>query len=258
MYRHAGHRVGLRDLLNDTYAMKERPPTIEVHDRRERLHAASLRRVGSLEEPHVVLHDVAWEDYERIGEALRDRPGLRLTYELGTLEIMTTSSRHERLKKCFARYLEMIIDELGMEMEVSGSMTFKQTGRRGLEPDECYWIQNAEKVRGCDYDPELHPPPDLIIEIEVSRSALSRMGLFASLKVPEVWRYRSKKLTIHRLHADGTYRIVKKSKVIPSIDVRVIPLFVEEGMDSGYQEGARRVKTWLRTIAENEEKDRPQ
>jgi Uma2 family endonuclease len=237
--------------------MRERPPTTEVYDRREAPRTTGLPRVGSLEEPHIVLHDVTWEDYERIGDALRDRPGLRLTYELGTLEIMTTSNRHERLKKCFARYLEMIIDGLEMEMEVGGSMTFKQTGKRGLEPDECYWIQNAGKVRGCDYDPELHPPPDLIVEIELSRSAVSRMGLFASLKVPEVWRYKAKKLTIHRLNVSGEYRVVKKSKALPLLDVRVIPILVEEGMDSGYQIGARRVEAWLRSVTRKHDEGSP-
>jgi Uma2 family endonuclease len=241
--------------MNDTSRMKERPPTTEVYDRREAPRTPGLRRVGSLEEARVVLHGIEWKDYEQIGEALRDRAGLRLTYELGTLEIMTTSNRHERLKKCFARYLEMIIDGLGMEMEVGGSMTFKQTGERGLEPDECYWIQNAAKVRGCDYDPELHPPPDLIVEIEVSRSALSRMGLFASLKVPEVWRYRAKRLTIHRLHLSGEYRVVKKSKALPQLDVRVLPRFVEDGMESGYQVGARRVQAWLRPIAQKQNEE---
>src|SRR5215469_8729091 len=77
-------------------------------------------------EPRVVLHAVSWQQYIAIGNALQDHPGLRITYDRGTLEFMTTSPEHERYKKRLGRLLEALIEEFGLKFETAGNMTFQR------------------------------------------------------------------------------------------------------------------------------------
>jgi hypothetical protein len=63
------------------------------------------------EEQHFLLSDVAWPSYLAIGQALADRAGLRLTYDRGNLEFMTTSRLHERYKKWLNRFIEQRADK---------------------------------------------------------------------------------------------------------------------------------------------------
>jgi Uma2 family endonuclease len=202
----------------------------------------------SNEEPRVLLHGVSWEEYESIGEALRDRPNLRLTYDDGALEIMTTSHRHEVLKKWMGGAIEALVEECGLSLAVGGSMTFKKVRRRrGLEPDECYWIANERVMRGrTDYDPEVHPPPDLALEVEVSRSAINRMALYATLGVPEVWRYDGERLRVFALGEDGAYHLRTGSAFFPGVPVEELPAFANPDQTKDYLSKLREFRTWVR------------
>ena len=140
----------------------------------------------------LVLHNVPWQSYVVIGDALPDRPALRMTYDRGNLEFMTTSPEHEKYKVRLGRLLEALVEECGLRVEPLGNMTMRREElERGLEPDECFWIANEPHMRArLDWDPRRDPPPDLVIEIEISRSALDRMGIYAALRVPEVCALR--------------------------------------------------------------------
>ena len=101
---------------------------------------------------------------------------------------MTTSALHDRFKEWIGTLVALIAEECDRGWISAGSMTFRREDlERGMEPDNCYWIENVEKV-ACmrDWDPQRDPPPDLVMEIEVSRSLLDRMGILAALGVPEV------------------------------------------------------------------------
>ena len=157
----------------------------------------------------VVLFNIDWRTYNVIGRALVDRPALRLTYDRGTLEIMTTSSEHERFKHVLRRLLETWAEERGIAIAGYGSMTFKRRKfLRGLEPDECYWIANEAQMRGRDHiDLRVDPPPDLVLEIDIFHSSLDRMGIYGILGVPEVWRYSKKRLVFRAASPTATTRI---------------------------------------------------
>src|SRR3954454_19090485 len=156
-------------------------------------------------EPRIVLRGVGWEGYERMLELVGDRP-IRLTYDRGDLELMVPSHDHERYKSLLGRLIETLTLELDLPCDAAGSTTWrKQLEDRGLEPDECYYLANAERVSGRKIDLEVDPPPDLAIEVEISRSALDRMGIYAALGVPEVWRFDGETLRVAQLRADGTY-----------------------------------------------------
>jgi Uma2 family endonuclease len=159
---------------------------------------------------------VSWEKYEQMAAWFEGRH-VRLTYDRGELEIMTVSHLHELDKHLLGRLLAALTEELNIDIHGAGSMTFKREDLdRGLEPDECYWIEHEMQMRSVrDYDPEQHPPPDLVLEVEVSRSALDRMGIYAALKVPEVWRWDGECLT---------FWLLKRGKHVESPISRSFPL----------------------------------
>jgi Uma2 family endonuclease len=196
----------------------------------------------------VVLHHVAWQDYIAIGDALRDRPALRLTYDRGTLEIMTTSNEHEWYKKRLGRFLETIAEECNRPIVPAGNMTFQREDLvRGFEPDECFWIAHEPVMRTrLHYDPQRDPPPDLTIEIEVTRSALNRMALFAAYGVPEVWRYDGATIHVHLLQPDGTYAPAERSPTFPAIPVAEIARFLAPDPNQDYLSVVRAFRAWVR------------
>jgi Uma2 family endonuclease len=196
----------------------------------------------------VVLHNIDWRAYCRIGSALADRPALRLTYDRGVLEIMTTSPEHERLKHFLRRLLEAWVDEFAVPIAGYGSMTFKRQKRlRGLEPDECYWIANEAAVRGRDrIDFRVDPPPDLILEIDITSSSLNRMAIYGILGVPEVWRYSRQNLMFLALQPGGDYLETPTSLSLPPLRPGdLLPYLVQRGhVDETTL--LRQFRTWIR------------
>jgi Uma2 family endonuclease len=126
-------------------------------------------------------------------------------------------------------------------------MTFQREDlARGLEPDECYWIEHESVVRGRDdIDLETDPPPDLVLEIEISRSALDRMSIYAALGVPEVWRWDGTKLAVNLLTRRGTYRMSDRSKAFPFLPLAEFARFLEPTKLSETQL-LRSFRTWVR------------
>lgn len=202
---------------------------------------------GHREEPRVLVPSVPWANYLVLGQALADRPGLRITYDCGVLEIMTTSHEHEAWKKRLNRLIEALLDELGMPFESGGNMTFQRADlNRAIEPDDCYWIAREPAMRGRDdFDQTRDPPPDLAIEIEYSRSAVNRMAIYAALRILEVWRYDGQTLSVHTLSGDG-YAEAERSPTFPAIPVREIARFLRADPTRDSVTRKREFLDWVR------------
>jgi Uma2 family endonuclease len=201
-------------------------------------------------EQRFVLHNVTWASYLTLGELFPDRPALRLTYDRGTLELMSTSPRHERYKKWLGRFLETIAEELNKPIVPGGSMTFQREDLdRGFELDDCFWIANESAVREkLTWEPANDPPPDVGLEMEVSRSALNRMAIFAAFRIPEIWCYDGKALRIHLLQADGTYQLSECSLAFPSIPVKELARFFPPAGSTDYLTAVAAVRAWVRSL----------
>jgi hypothetical protein len=201
------------------------------------------------DEQHLVLYNLSWESYLGIGLALSDRPALRLTYDRGTLEFMTTSRRHEFFKKWLNRFVETMAEELDRPIEPGGNMTFqRQDLARGLEGDECFWIEHEPEMRGKQtWDAGVDPPPDLFLEVEVSRTVVDRLAILAALEVPEVWTFDGTAIRVHHLQANGTYELADKSRFFPEIPLGELARFIgPEGTD--YLTAIRKFRAWVRQI----------
>jgi Uma2 family endonuclease len=172
----------------------------------------------------VVLSDISWELYEKILEAFGERR-LRHTYVDGMLEIMSPLHVHEWRKKFIGRLIEMMAWRTRVPIKSAGSTTLrKKLKRRGLEPDESYYVANEPVVRGRDeLDLRTDPPPDLAVEVDVTHKSLSRLEAYAKLGVPEIWRHDGEIVQFLKLDSKGTYTPVSHSVAFPrvaSADIR--------------------------------------
>ena len=177
---------------------------------------------------HMVLHGGTWRDYVRMMDARtaagRDR--LRITFDRGTAELhspghdselggdsVSIGNRHERWKKMIARLIEAAAMGFRLPVVACGNLTLDRADLdRGLEPDECYYVQNAARVRSVrELDFATDPPPDLFVEIEVSRTVIDRLELCAALGIPEVWRFDGTTLRFFLL--EGTTFIESKTSL---------------------------------------------
>lgn len=198
-------------------------------------------------EQHFLLSDVDWRTYVAFGDLLGERP-VRLTYDRGSMELMTLSRAHERVKHLLVLLLAVLAEELGIEMDGGGSMTFrKEAAGRGLEPDECYWIQNEARVRGkAEIDLAVDPPPDLAIEIEISRSVLNRLAIYAELRVAEVWRHDGEALHVLLLGADGQYSESAHSHALPFLAAADLNQFLGQRDTLSNTALVRAFRQWVR------------
>jgi Uma2 family endonuclease len=195
----------------------------------------------------VLLHNVSWQTYETLLREF-DRKPIRLTYDQGELEIMTLSHEHEHRKKLFARFIEALTEELQIPIHSGGATTFRREAKqRGLEPDECYWIQHEQAMRGRrEFDFLSDPPPDLAVEVEVSSSLLDRMGVYAALGIPEIWRFVGEALHVYRLGRNGKYAEVTRSPAFPDVSVAEVLRFVRMGETQDETSVVRAFRTWVR------------
>jgi len=181
----------------------------------------------ALLEPRFVIRDVDWHVYDGIVRAIGDHH-TRITFDGRNIELMSPLPIHEFLNCMFDRMLSVLSYEFRIPVRNGGSMTFRREDlARGLEPDSCYWIQNEPAIRGkLELDFTVDPPPDLAIEVEISRSALDRMAIYSKLGVPEVWRFDGESPTIHLLQTDGVYSEGPTSRCLPELLVHEMAPFL--------------------------------
>src|SRR5262245_15702754 len=163
------------------------------------------KRVPDPDRQKLILDDVTWEAYTRLLRTIEGRRHLRLTYDRGTLEIMTFSYEHENGGDFLGRMVVTLTEELNLPIRGGGSTTFRRRKKKkGLEPDNCYWIAHEADVRNLKViNLRKDPPPDLAIEVDVTRSSMNRMRIYAALNVPEVWRLDTDGLAFFVLNANG-------------------------------------------------------
>jgi Uma2 family endonuclease len=176
----------------------------------------AIMSVGTITgENGVVLHNATWQTYINLRDA-DENYRIRMTYDRGDLEIMSPSNPHERLAYLIGRFIDIWTLEKRIPIQSGGSTTFRRKDlRRGLEPDNCYYIENEAVVRSRDdVDLAIDPPPDLAIEVDVTSKSIARLPIYAALGVPEVWRWHLEKLQVLRLSSKEQYTEVAASRAL--------------------------------------------
>ena len=129
----------------------------------------------------ILVKDVSWLEFEQILEELGEHRGSKIAYDNSTLEIMTPLPEHESNKLFITNFIEILLEELEIEFYPLGSTTFKnQLMQSGVEPDNCFYIENEAKIRGKErIDLTVDPCPDLALEIDITSSCENRLPIYA-------------------------------------------------------------------------------
>ncbi len=207
-----------------------------------------MRTVLSPPEQRVVLHNVSWETYERLLTEHINRSSPRFTFDHGELEIVTLSAEHERYDRRIADLVGILADETDVEVEDLGSTTFKrQELERGFEPDSCFYVGDVERVLGKDrIDLAVDPPPDLVVEVDITSPSISKLPILAEFGVVEVWRFDGERLLILRLRR-GIYEQVDASEVSPDVAAQSVSQLLANGKSLDRTGWLRLAHTWART-----------
>lgn len=198
-------------------------------------------------EQRTVLENISWETFEALLKDTGGDRGSRFAYDGGTLEIMTPLFEHENYKSNFGNFIIALAEELDIEIKSAGSMTLKRrAANRGIEPDNCYYIQNEPAVRSRqELDLATDPPPDLAIEIDITSSSVNKFGIYSALNVPEIWRYNGRILRFYQL-VEEQYVECDLSCAFPLVSVTEMSRFIEQSKTIGEIALLKSFRAWLR------------
>jgi Uma2 family endonuclease len=199
-----------------------------------------------LPEKRVQLHNVGWDAYEAILAALGEKRSARLTYYKGTLEIMSPLEAHDNRKEVVGDFIKVLVDEsdfIGIKSMGSTTLKYPQL-KAGAEPDQCYYIANEPRVRGKTVDLKTDPPPDLVLEVDITHTDINKTELYAEMGVPEFWRYNGKTLTILCLR-NGVYEVVEVSPTFPWVSKEQLYKFLQDCAQVGEKQAKKNFRDWL-------------
>ncbi len=196
-------------------------------------------------EQRIVLRGVSWETYEWLLADHEQRGVPHFTYDRGTLEIMSPLPVHEMLNRRIAQLVLAVAEGADLDVEDLGSTTFRREDlQRGFEPDSCFYFRDAKRIRGKKrLDLTVDPPPELVVEIDITSPSLDKLPIYAQLGVSEVWRYDGEKVAIFKL-GDEEYAEAAESYVLPLLTGDIITGFIEKSASLERPAWMREVRRW--------------
>jgi Uma2 family endonuclease len=196
----------------------------------------------------VVLSNISWQTYQAMLTDIGDRSSLRLIYDRGELEIKMPSDFHEAINRLLARIVGILAEELDLPLKEFGSVTLNRSDiKKGAEPDSSFYIQNADRIIGNRIDISIDPPPDLIIEVDITNSSTRSFAVYQQLGISEIWRYTNSGVTIFQLQ-DGNYIEREFSNIFPMISGDVLGHFLQMSATENTIAIVRAVRKWLTEI----------
>lgn len=195
----------------------------------------------------LILQGVGWEFYEQLLEEYKGSNALHFAYDDGFLEVEVPLLKHERP----AEVLRDLVTALCFEKEIdyinAGSTTFRHRKKaKGVEPDTCFYIPNELKLRGkSEIDLTSDPPPDLVIEVDVTSPSLNKMPIYAALGVPEVWLFKGEKVELYKLYGEF-YQEIKNSAIFPNLSSDKVTEFLQIGLNESSSVWLKAVREWIK------------
>jgi Uma2 family endonuclease len=192
-------------------------------------------------ETRIVLENVSWEVFVALADERRGSVP-RMTYDEGVLEMMRPKRKHENISCLLGRMIEAYSEIKGIEILSVASVTVKRSDlKKAYEADESYYVTNIDNVLSKEeLDFDVDPPPDLVIEVELTSSAIDKLELFAAMRVREVWRHDGTSVRFYRL-SNGRYEFILESKELPGLSSDLINRFLDQRLQAGET-------TWIRAF----------
>ncbi|OKH27974.1 Uma2 family endonuclease [Chroogloeocystis siderophila] len=203
----------------------------------------------ALAEQRVVLRNISWQTFTAMLDEMGEERATRLAYSDGMLEIMTPLGEHENTNRFIDDLIRVLADELNLNLKKFGSLTLKRENmKRGAEPDSCYYIQNEPRVRNKrNIDLNIDPPPDLVLEIDITSSSIDKRPIYAALGIPEIWQYDGRSLQILLLsQLDSSYTQTQKSPTFPILDLNLVPQLIAQSLIDGETKTLSLFRMWIR------------
>ncbi|MFN0088408.1 MAG: Uma2 family endonuclease [Blastocatellia bacterium] len=197
----------------------------------------------------VTFHDATWEEYEELLEQVGEAAGLRISYNDGTLKVMSLSHEHEK----YVRFIESLIVAIKLALRVDilsfGSATMRKAGiRKGNEPDASFYIQTAGVIGNrIEIDLSVDPPPDVVLEVDIHHASQENDSIYAAFGVPEIWRFEKGEMFILRLHQDR-YLPAEASAALPMLTPALLTAFLSRMRQEGDFAAILAFDEWLRTL----------
>lgn len=192
----------------------------------------------------------SWEDYEQLLAELGDDYHVRVSYDNGCVEIMSPLPMHEEFANMVLWISREITRALGVKLETCGSMTLRSVPqRKGAEPDSCFYVQNAARIIGqrrLDFD--VDPPPDIVVEIDVTNESQSKFPIYAALGVPEIWRYDGHTAAFYTL-INAEYVATAYSRAFPFLPCTLLAQWIEQSKLEGQDATLDTVRAWMQAEA---------
>ncbi len=196
-----------------------------------------------------ILYGVSWEDYIEFSKATLDKTDLELTYNRGVLKInMGQGFRHENL----SRFLNSLIMTISLILRVRiipvGSMTLTSSQvRKGADPDESYYIQNAHlaSFKRELFDDATDTPPDLVVEVDETHKSADKFEIYAAFGIKEFWLYDAEILRIFELSETGEYLLSENSLALPILTAEVLTEFLNRSQREDQFEVLMDFQKWL-------------
>lgn len=205
----------------------------------------------------VTFQDVSWDEYEELLEQVGEAPGLRISYDDGSLQVMTISSEHEKYASFISSLITVIRLRLRIDILGFGSATMRKRKRKkGNEPDACFYVQTASLIGNrIQLDFETDPPPDVAVEIDVHHDSRSKLPIYAALGVAEIWRYNGRAMTIYHLTKDAadseasSYVEQDTSIALPMLTARILTEMIDRMRTDGELNALLAFDEWLQSQA---------
>lgn len=202
------------------------------------------------ENASVTFQDVSWDEYEDLLEQVGEAPGLRISYDNGSLHVMTISAEHEKYALFINSLIAGIRLRLRMNILAFGSATMRKRRRtKGHEPDACFYVQTASLIGNkIQLDFETDPPPDIVVEVDVHHDSRPRFPVYAALGVPEIWRYDGQAMTIYHLSGEGDgqhYVAGDTSAALPMLTATLLTEMTERMRRDGELNALLAFDEWL-------------
>jgi Uma2 family endonuclease len=206
-----------------------------------------METIKSPAEHRVILHNTSWETYERLMKERGENRVPRFAYDRGELEIMSPSTEHESIAYYIGLLVAVFAEEAGVDLYGAGSTTFDREDQgRGFEPDACFYVRNAGRVRGKPrIDLSLDPPPDLVIEVDITSPSLDKFSIYARASIPEIWRHDGERLAIFELRGEEYVEVVESRNLSP-LTSEALSSLIEESTSLDIVTWMRRVREWAR------------
>lgn len=198
------------------------------------------------EDTVITFHNVSWEEYEDLLEQVGEAAGLRISFDDGTLKVMTLSSKHEKYERFFEALVTAIRLRLRINILSFGSATMrKRKKRKGNEPDCCFYVQTADAIGNrIQIDFEIDPPPDIAVEVDVHHDSRDKFSIYAGLGVPEIWRFDEQAMIIYVLEQDR-YEEVSASRALPMLTSQILTEVLTSLPDKGEFQALIAFDEWL-------------